>query len=953
MSSNKKNYFIIVLYGLILTAILLGTNHLYGSNIDWLTQHTVIPEYFRNLFYETGKFIPNLAFHLGAGQNIFHYSYYGLLSPIILLSYFFPFVSMTSYIMVASILLYLLSGVLFYRFLVDKIASHKLALFVSIAFLTLSPLTYHFHHHIMFVWYIPFLLLSLMGVDKYVDYNKSWLFMLGVFLVIMTNYYYSVPSILAVVVYGVYKLLSKKTFSFKGFIFACLKACIRIIIPILSAGILLFPTAYVIFHTGRNSLTTIPFASFFTISLEEIVYTSFSMGLTFLLLLSPIGLLLQKKKAKNEIFLSIVLLVVSFVPFIMYLLNGMLYIRGKVFIPFLPLYLFSFLKFIEALRRDKITYRYLFLAMFLVFLLLIFMNRRSSITLFFFLDFFITFLSIYFFKKHKNIKLILLPVFLIVLVSTCVNNYYETYVSIEQYRKNNNYEDLMKDINEDGVYRVDNNVTYDKFNKNYGVNYNNTTIYSSSYNPLYWNFYQFSFGNNIKYRNLFITGGTDNVLFHDLMGVKYVVSNKTNIGYEKIKSSHGKNLYLNKFAYPVVYTTNSIGSKKQYDQLKFPYNMEYLMHYPVVEDGNAIAYQTNIKKEDWNLLEQYQFELKKDTTYTYPLKDSIKDKVIILSFSMNHNDICDKEEDKMITINGISNKLTCSDWLYYNKNKRFEYVISSNEEINDLKIKFSKGKYNISDIHIYTMDYKIPTFLELYGLKYDSSNSTFTGISNLEKDGYLITSIPYDDGFEIFVDGKKIKKEIVNQAFLGAKLTKGKHKISIKYTSPWYYLGIISSILGMILFLLEVIYEKHSEKIKALLKKYKEILFYILFGVLTTFVSLAVYYLCILTVFNPENGIQLQLANLVSWFISVLFAYLTNRKYVFASKNKNYFSEIVKFYGSRICTLLLDMLLMGIFVSLLHFNDKIVKLFVQIVVIILNYIFSKIIVFRGVNNGKN
>ena len=75
------------------------------------------------------------------------------------------------------------------------------------------------------------------------------------------------------------------------------------------------------------------------------------------------------------------------------------------------------------------------------------------------------------------------------------------------------------------------------------------------------------------------------------------------------------------------------------------------------------------------------------------------------------------------------------------------------------------------------------------------------------------------------------------------------------------------------------------EKIKELYTKYKEIINYLIVGVLTTVVSLAVYYISVCTFLNPENGVQLQIANILSWIAGVTFAYFTNRKYVFESKD--------------------------------------------------------------------
>ena len=136
--------------------------------------------------------------------------------------------------------------------------------------------------------------------------------------------------------------------------------------------------------------------------------------------------------------------------------------------------------------------------------------------------------------------------------------------------------------------------------------------------------------------------------------------------------------------------------------------------------------------------------------------------------------------------------------------------------------------------------------------------------------------------------------------------------------------------------------------IKKIYQKYKEIVNYLIFGFLTTVISLGTYYLLTMTILNPNNPIELQITNVISWIVAVNFAYFTNRKYVFNSKNKKIFSEMIKFYLARIASLLIDMLLMYILVSKLKYNDKIMKIIVQIVVIVMNYIFSKVIIFKKI-----
>lgn len=133
---------------------------------------------------------------------------------------------------------------------------------------------------------------------------------------------------------------------------------------------------------------------------------------------------------------------------------------------------------------------------------------------------------------------------------------------------------------------------------------------------------------------------------------------------------------------------------------------------------------------------------------------------------------------------------------------------------------------------------------------------------------------------------------------------------------------------------------------KEIIKKYEEIIRYLIVGVLTTFVSLATYYILVYTLFDPKVAVELQISNIISWIVSVTFAYFTNRKYVFKTKTNISLREAFDFYLSRVSTLLLDMGLMYIFVSALGLNDKIIKLIVQVLVIVLNYILSKFIVFK-------
>ena len=147
------------------------------------------------------------------------------------------------------------------------------------------------------------------------------------------------------------------------------------------------------------------------------------------------------------------------------------------------------------------------------------------------------------------------------------------------------------------------------------------------------------------------------------------------------------------------------------------------------------------------------------------------------------------------------------------------------------------------------------------------------------------------------------------------------------------------------------------QKIKEIYLKHKEIVNYLIFGVLTTVVSLAVKYLLIFTILDARDAFQLQLAIIISWIAACMFAYITNRKWVFESKSEEIVKEMAKFFAARLSTLGLEMLIMFVFVTVLKLNSDIWviiwTLVSQIAIIIGNYILSKLIVFKNKKKEDN
>ena len=127
-------------------------------------------------------------------------------------------------------------------------------------------------------------------------------------------------------------------------------------------------------------------------------------------------------------------------------------------------------------------------------------------------------------------------------------------------------------------------------------------------------------------------------------------------------------------------------------------------------------------------------------------------------------------------------------------------------------------------------------------------------------------------------------------------------------------------------------------------KKNKEVLLYLFFGVLTTVVSIVVFALC-----NVTLGINELVSNVISWIVSVAFAFFTNRIWVFAAPTKTaseFVRQLISFYGGRVLTLVLEEAIILIFVTILGMPGMVIKLVAQVIVIVGNYIISKLIVFK-------
>ncbi len=674
----------------------VGRYGIFGAKVDWLSQHSVLPDYFRQQFYATGKLFPEFAANLGGGQNIYHFAYYGLYSPLILPSYLLPFVKMSDYIMAVSITGLTASVLLFYYWLKSRKTDTGTAFILSLMFLLAGPMIGQYSGQIMFVDYMPFLCLALIGVDRYFEQEKSGLFTVSVFLMIMTSFYFSIGGMLSLVLYGLHRYFEQREgnrVTVRSFLRDGLCFVRSMILAVLMSGFFLVPTALAL-TGGRSKEQNTSFASFFIpqITVERFAYSIYGIGLTTLVITVLLtGLLYRKVYEKVLTYGCVIVLVI---PVFAYLLNGGLYIRDKVFIPFLPLLCYLISIYLEKCRKRELSFiagivPYIITTIFVYIARNQFVSKGIGKSIWkvllaesiLFLICYVLYCALKrYHKETKEILMLALPS--VICLAVTMNTFYQMkpdrYVSRKLYRDvtgEQNRQAVKEALKDDGYYRTEQKGSDDEnaadLNRIWDVEQNITSIYSSAYNPDYHTFRQKTFGLEEPFRNGMMQSVSKNPVFQRMMGVRYIVSDSDVPGYTLVKKCGTTGIYQNKDAAPVMYATDRVMTEEEYKKLAFPYNQTAFLEYAVVGE--------HTESSDQNIMTAYEpVSLKMANNRTTggaeqkTIQQEGQKQILFLRFRVDN---AHPNKDVAVWINGIRNKLSAKDHVYYNENKIFTYAV--------------------------------------------------------------------------------------------------------------------------------------------------------------------------------------------------------------------------------------------------------------------------------------
>lgn len=751
-----------------LALIPLSPQNFFGSEGDWISQHVGAAENIRQMILSTGTLFPQYS-AAGGGCNIYDYAYYGLYRPDVLCSCLFPDIEMKYFIAGYALLCMVMSVNLCYLWLRERKVCEGCALF-SALLLSCASCFFHAHHQIMFVNYLPFLILALMGIDRLLEKRKSGLMIFGLTMICFHSFYYAPCCYIVCLLYGIDQI---KGDEWRKNRYIVVDAVRNVLLSMGIAAVLLLPTAMNILSTEKDAGAFMNEGlQLVDLTFKGLLFTPYGCGMTFISLCCLVIALTRKSRR----FMAASILIAMTIPAVSWILNGFLYARGKILIPFLPLIIW--------ICGDTVAY----------------LQERLV-------------------EKGVSLEWIHrgIPVLLIIPMLTSLSvNQSEDYIAADDQRQSRF---TLQEIDE---FTIDKRYRFDWLSNPF-VNSNlvggggtyKTAMYSSIYNSGYGTFYYDTMKNPISLRNRVVLMPSQNPFFHYFMGIRYIQCHRSHIpeGYTAIREKDGYVLAENENVLPIAYGTSKTLDMDVYEQLDFPEDLEALCRYTVVQDG---LNQDRLNQNFDSKIEAADFDAILTGTIepgsqTLSLKKPLKHKILMIQFTVDDP----KKKGVEITIDGVQNCLSSASAPYPNHNQTFTYIFAVKDGTKELAVEASQGEWTISDLQVYLMDMSHLGLDEFYMAEESATkdgNTMFAGKIEMKQDGHFVTSFPYRKGYRILVNGQSRDIERVNTAFVGFSLDQGVHQIEINYEAPGFEPGLTLTCISIVVSLLLLIWERKRER---------------------------------------------------------------------------------------------------------------------------------------------
>lgn len=756
-------------------------------------------QHFKSLFY---------TYNVGLGTNFISLIAYYLSSPFNILLFIIPDRFVIEYISYIVIVKMSLSGFTMTYYITKKFKTENYnVLFISL-FYAMSGYLAAYSWNVMWldcIWLFPLLIL---GIERLYYNKKPVLYIIVLSLSILTNYYIAMMECIFLIIYFIFLIIlsndkNVKTILKKLFLFATSS-----IISALISSILLVPTIYAFFSTGSNKIDCPKsFSEYFSILdvfARHLPLAKIENGLDHWpniycgIMVFPLLCLYfynKKYKFKEKIAYTvlILLLVASFsiniLVFFWHIMrypNSLPSRQSFIYVFFVLILCFKGLnKYKNVIKSD--FYNSFIISIFLVILLNNVVNNNKIQFMSFYSA--LIFLFIYFYLmyidknriKTKDRTLMFIITILVLSFEAFINMFDTSVSTIKRSDYTYKWDDIKKLNNKldeitNDFYRVEMN---SRLSKDDGAfyNYPNASIFSSSAYKEGTDFYK-KVGMEASMNAYSITGSTP--FMDSLLSVQYE--------YFKSKLENHRELNMR-----LIDNTDNIYLYQHLDTLPLSFVLtdDFITKYDY-SSGNPATVQNNFARTFDNKLllhkidvdikgKNANFTIKEDGDYYLFVRDKSIEKIVVqyptTSKTFDHID------------RGFFAELG-----YLKANENFEVRNDTNDK--DLLIEVFRFDYDsLKELNkkvLNNADFKMKSFDETH-INYDL---------DVNNEGVCLISLPYDDGFTIYVDDKKAEKIKVFDCFLGFKIKKGNHKIRVSYMPQGIILGCILSIIGILLFIL-------------------------------------------------------------------------------------------------------------------------------------------------------
>lgn len=777
---------------LLLLIVLSITGNSIGDNTnDFANQHIKFIEYIRNLIFSTGDFAPQLNMNYGLGQSYVTMYYYGMYNPFIMASLVLgPFLQIKYVMYVIYSLIISLTAVSSHALARLNKFSHYQSRIISLLTTFSGALLFNFGFHVMYIYYYPFMILSLVALHYLVQKDKPYFYSLALSMVFYTNFFFApIVSIIQFLYF-----LGLAVDENKNIVSETIKFIKAYILAILIGSLILIPTFFFAIQGVRNGNATFNSVLFgdYNLIMECLLSNRSISGIGVVAILAPVyGLTIWKKK--SYFFPTCFLALMLVFDKIVFLLNLNMYNELKHFIYFIPI---LWLIMGQYIFKEKSTYKRGLISIITLVLISLASNEAvpvaSKVVI-------VIELLMFNLLSYKSKEKIITSVYVgLIIILTCFLTL--NVVNSDSYKNATlvtESDSAIKDLSEEMIvspYRY----SEDGLNELSVITSFNPNIYTSLLNSNYQNFIN-EFLELEKARPLRVTNDSvfNNYFIQNYLGIKNGLS-ETDIN-------------------PMVYGV----SNKDVFGISELSNSEIDQRLQMINEGVFVHDSKNSYKA------AYKPELVYEKNDDFSIKRGIYNDKIPLSKNFLNRGVyvikvdtdLESRDLKMeqISINGHTNEFLMNDFYGKNINDEGTYILNQNGKVNSLNVQVDTSlnfdepiTYSNLQVYYYPEDKITDNRFETFkpeNFKVKMSHYYSFDIKQ-EEDGYLATTIPYDPNFKIVIDGKSSEIEKINGTFLGAKLDAGNHHIKIEYKIKGFSLSIGLSLVGLATVLYMIIKRK-------------------------------------------------------------------------------------------------------------------------------------------------